>query len=83
MKTRPGFVSNSSSSSFVLLKSDMTELQILQMKEWITEYHNKNYDEGYPIEGKKCFYGEVSNHSMMYEFLEGIDVNLNDLEWSS
>jgi hypothetical protein len=36
MKIRTGFVSNSSSSSFVIKKSDLTELQIKQIKNhWI------------------------------------------------
>ena len=37
MKVRTGFVSNSSSSSFVIAKSFMTEEQIAKFKAWIED----------------------------------------------
>ena len=42
MKTRTGFVSNSSSASFVLVKSAMTKKQIRIMMDWF-RYVNKDY----------------------------------------
>ena len=81
MKIRSGFVSNSSSSSFVILKSDMTEKQIELMKGWIKEYNDSDeYEEGYPQEGKKVFFGEVSYHASLDEFLVGIGFNVNKME---
>jgi hypothetical protein len=37
MKSRNGFVSNSSSSSFVLYKEGMTEKQIESIRRWVEE----------------------------------------------
>jgi len=61
MKIRLGFVSNSSSSSFVLDKNGMTNEQIDAIKNWVDKvnYHN---DDTHINESEKHFYGEMSYH---------------------
>lgn len=65
MKTRNGFVSNSSSSSFVLKKSDLTDEQIRKIKEWkteglsfVTKCPNFNDREFTDEECRKCYDGD-------------------------
>ena len=61
MKKRHGFVSNSSSSSFVLGKAHMTDEQINKFQNMLDEI-NDCY-EGYVFDTKYYFHGEVSNHN--------------------
>jgi len=56
MKVRNGFVSNSSSSSFVIAKAYMTEDQITEFKEFIRE-NNDDDSEFYIRESKYYFSG--------------------------
>ena len=66
MKVRKGFVSNSSSSSFVLDKSDMTDDQIKEFWNLRTEC-----DETCIFSSARHFYGTVSMHeSIVYDFLQ-------------
>ena len=61
MKIRIGFVSNSSSSSFVLDKSEMTEAQINHFREVIHEAESKDGTGDTDIfETSKHFYGDYS-----------------------
>lgn len=80
MKTRSGFVSNSSSSSFIIKKEDISELQVALIKmhdqfadpgdEWeITE------DEEY-IKGSTW----MDNFDMDY-YLSNLNIDPADIEW--
>lgn len=61
MKLRLGFVSNSSSSSFVLLKSNMTDQEIDLFRSWVEKEHNKS-SEGYIYETRSTFSGDKNYH---------------------
>ena len=52
MKIRNGFVSNSSSSSFIIKKTKLSETQIKQIKNHIKAYKEFDMDHGYTID--KC-----------------------------
>lgn len=60
-KIRQGFVSNSSSSSFVLLKEGLSAATINKFREWMEE-HNQEACEGYLEETKSTFVGEKDMH---------------------
>lgn len=60
-KIRMGFVSNSSSSSFVLVKNMLTEDEIAKFKAFV-RLHNDSASEGYIEESKSAFFGAIDNH---------------------
>jgi len=63
MKIRNGFVSNSSSSSFCLGKSYMTQEQIKLFSEWVNrEEYADEYCETYIDEHKHYFLGKIGHH---------------------
>ena len=71
MKIRSGFVSNSSSSSFVLDKDSLTEEQKVIFKRLIIKHNCENSADGYLYEGKKHFFGEISQHAgYVFKFLD-------------
>lgn len=76
-KIRAGFVSNSSSSSFVLLKSKLTEQQIEDVRAWV-ELHNKCASDGYINETESAFFGEKDYH---IEQISTIDDIFKHAEW--
>ena len=89
MKKRIGFVSNSSSSSFVIAKTALTEEQIESIKNHSTlgaEYGIPYGDEwGWTIEeDEHTIEGYISMDNFdMDEFLEKIGVDSNHIKWGS
>ena len=80
MKYRAGFVSNSSTSSFVLGKNYMTNKQISKFREFLMEDDKYFIDcgEGYIGETDYYFQGESSMHwdDKLMKFLKEIGVDL-------
>lgn len=87
MKIRTGFVSNSSSSSFVIKKQDLTDLQILKIYDYLNEakilglhisdeYWEISEDE-YNIKG----WTFMDNFDMA-EFFDRIGISNLIVEWS-
>ncbi len=74
MKVRMGFVSNSSSSSFVLCKAHMTKEQIKAMSKWVDKYDEGEWGDGSPQESVGHFFGAVSYHAELEKFLDTIGV---------
>lgn len=75
MKLRSGFVSNSSSSSFVIGKAYMTPEQIKQFKLFLSG-NRFNYDgDTCIVESDYYFNGRVSYHDDVLEFLKSIGVD--------
>lgn len=66
MKLRSGFVSNSSSSSFVLGKYFLTDEQIAYFKSKLDDINDDN-EEGYISDNKYYFQGEISQHSTIID----------------
>lgn len=62
MKIRAGFVSNSSSSSFVLRKDEIPDSLQLRISELVEE-HNNNSNEGYLYESERHYFGDLCHHS--------------------
>jgi len=60
MKTRQGFVSNSSSSSFVLGKAHMTERQIKSFSKLVSAFNDdESHFDSYVLESEYYFVGNV------------------------
>ena len=62
-KIRNGFVSNSSSSSFILGKYFLTNDQIELIENNLKEINEANSGEGYLFNTKYYFQGEISHHN--------------------
>ena len=74
MKARTGFVSNSSSASFILKKYHMTEEQIAVIKEYL-EGKNMEEDHCAWTEDEELIEGYTSmNNDAFEEFLETTDI---------
>jgi len=95
MKTRNGFVSNSSSSSFVIATKHLTQEQIMKILNHM-DYWNENFAD-LPDSGGKCdeeWVWDVAvlkdhvtgstwmDNFSMYKFFEYIDVNDEYVKWS-
>jgi hypothetical protein len=79
MKTRHGFVSNSSSSSFVIKKSGITGAEGAAILAFISEDITDGwsiYDDGETIEG----YTNMDNGALD-EYLERIKFDVSKIEW--
>lgn len=79
MKTRNGFISNSSSNSFIIKKASLTYSQVDE----ILNHRNKAGDEAWIItEDYARIYGSTDiNNFDMECFLDEIGVAKNSIEW--
>ena len=75
MKIRNGFVSNSSSSSFVVGKEYMTDKQIKKFAKWIKSY-NENTCEGWIFDTEFYFHGTVDQGYEAKDYLLDIGVDV-------
>jgi hypothetical protein len=78
MKIRTGFVSNSSSQSFVIAKCYMTEEQVKQFGDWLSKMQDADEPlyETYIDENDYYFMGEKSQHEgRITEFLNKIGID--------
>lgn len=87
MKIRIGFVSNSSSSSFVIDKKGLTKKQIEEIENWVEEsysdqtYDNPKYsDENCITVSSKHIYGQISYHVDFFDFLAKIGVPKKNID---
>ena len=86
MKLRIGFVTNSSSSSFTIAKSDLTDDQIEKIKNYfeaakevgINDFDDlwDIYETNFNINGFTCM-----NNGDMLKFLRLIGVDRDNIEW--
>lgn len=77
LKTRVGFVSNSSSSSFILPKKDLTLEQLRAFSSWVNIHNNSNYSiqDGHVIhETNNYYFGSVSYHCGLKDQLLGLGI---------
>jgi len=74
MKVRLGFVSNSSSSSFVIAKDKMTPTQIEKFGDWLAEYQKDCY-EGWIFDEKHYFHGEISMHANVSKIIKELGID--------
>ena len=63
MKTRNGFVSNSSSSSFLISKSDIPKESLPKLVKWMEEHCD------YILENDVAIFGEYGEHFIYYEYI--------------
>jgi len=77
LKIRDCFVSNSSSSSFILSKKDISLEQIRGFTSWVNIYNEQEYGDGannYVTETSNYFFGSVSYSCGIKEQLTGLNI---------
>jgi len=77
VKTRDCFVSNSSSSSFILPKKDLTLEQIRGFTSWVNIYNEQEFgkdDDHHVTETSNYFFGSVSYNCSIREQLAGLRI---------
>jgi hypothetical protein len=80
VKIRNGFVSNSSSSSFAILRSNLTDLQVQQ----IQNHDDEAGDNAWTIEVGRCVIGNTSMDNFdMAEFLSKIGICDCKIKWGN
>ena len=82
MKIRNGFVSNSSSSSFVLDKEGLTKKQLEEVYKWIEQQEAMELEKMCINESNKHFFGTLDNCAKpsLEELLESLGVDKNKLD---
>lgn len=82
MKHRYGFVSNSSSASFIVPKSRITEEQVKVLLDYT--YSEDNVDGWNIHDGGDCLRGSTSmDNDALDEFLDKVGIDQRALEWWS
>lgn len=86
MKLRIGFVTNSSSSSFTIAKSDLTNDQIEKIKNYFEaakEVGMNDFDDGWDINETNFNINGFTymDNGDMWKFLRLIGVDKNNVEW--
>lgn len=82
MKTRTGFVSNSSSSSFIIHKCNLNGNQITELNKWWEENEDKIGDDGGPYmeEVKNYIFIRCHSHKKgLFELLNKIGIDKDDI----
>jgi len=80
MKIRSGFVSNSSSSSFVIDKDKLLKEILQKFRELMNDYNREQPGgEGYIYESPKHFFGEISYHATeIREFIKQNKIEIDE-----
>jgi hypothetical protein len=87
MKVRIGFVSNSSSSSFIIPRSILSDTQVYEIQNHVEVAKNLGIDGceccpwGITVSDKFVSGFTVMNDFDMYTFLQAIGVNLSEVEF--